>query len=248
MQCPKCGFEQEEGGAECARCGVIFARLAELAEGEEGLYRPAPKPPAEPAFRWQELLFEEAGELTPAKFWGRAALFAVLVVWGGRLAFSSLASNRVGESFLHLVNLPFHEAGHVIFGFLGDFLHTLGGTLGQLLIPAICLGTLLLRQRDPFGASVALWWLGENFLDIGPYVADARAGRLMLLGGVTGRDAPGYHDWENLLGRLHLLDWDERLGALSYNFGRLVMLAALLWAAELLSRQWRELRRSQAGD
>lgn len=27
MKCPKCGFEQSETNAECARCGVIFAKL-----------------------------------------------------------------------------------------------------------------------------------------------------------------------------------------------------------------------------
>lgn len=30
MICPKCGFEQPDDHAECARCGVLFARLAEI--------------------------------------------------------------------------------------------------------------------------------------------------------------------------------------------------------------------------
>ena len=32
---------------------------------------------------------------------------------------------------------------------------------------------LLLQSRDAFGASVAGWWLGQNFLDIAPYIGDA---------------------------------------------------------------------------
>jgi hypothetical protein len=36
VQCPKCGFEQE-GGAECNRCGVIFARASQP-------QRPPPEP------------------------------------------------------------------------------------------------------------------------------------------------------------------------------------------------------------
>ncbi len=99
-----------------------------------------------------------------------------------------------------------------------------------------------MRTRDPFGASVALWWLAENFMDIGPYIADASSGRLLLLGGVTGRDVPGYHDWENILGDLSLLAYDRRLGFLSYAFGRLLMIAALVWGGWLLARQRRELK------
>ena len=45
----------------------------------------------------------------------------------------------------------------------------LGGTLGQLLVPLICMLTLLLKARDPFGAAVCFWWFGENFLDIASY-------------------------------------------------------------------------------
>ncbi|MFC1852057.1 hypothetical protein ACFL27_17830 [candidate division CSSED10-310 bacterium] len=41
MKCPKCGFEQIEGGTECVRCGIIFARLSSLKE-KSALTRPAP--------------------------------------------------------------------------------------------------------------------------------------------------------------------------------------------------------------
>jgi hypothetical protein len=64
------------------------------------------------------------------------------------------------------------------FANFGSFLGSLGGTLGQLLMPAICLWVLLVKTRDTFGAAVALWWFGENFLDIAPYIDDARAGQL----------------------------------------------------------------------
>lgn len=190
----------------------------------------------------RELLLEEDREADPVRFWGRAALYAFLFLWGWRFILSSVAASYAAESFLHMVNLPFHEAGHLFFSPFGDFVRALGGTLGQLLIPAICLATFLLRSRDPFGASVALWWLAENFMDIGPYIADARSGELLLLGGVTGRDVPGYHDWENVLGDLNLLRYDRVLGALSYDLGRLLMLAAFVWGGWILARQWRELR------
>ena len=249
MLCPKCQFEQPDG-PECVRCGVLFSRLAE-AQGTGGrMYRPVPavavaETPA--AEEWKALLFEEEDDSAdPVRFWGRAALYAILFLWSWRFLLSSVEENYVGESFLHWINLPCHEAGHVLLGFFGDFIRALGGTLGQLLIPAICVGAFLLKNRDPFGASVALWWLGESFMDIGPYIADARSGQLLLLGGVTGRDVPGYHDWENVLGDLNLLQYDQTLGALSYAFGRILMVAALAWGGWLLARERRRLARKES--
>lgn len=246
MICPKCQFAQADGGAECPRCGIVFARHVEHVEHRAAAAIAAVPEPREGA-DWRQLLLQEEREPDPARFWGRAALYAFLFVWGWRFILSSVAGNYVAESFLHMVNLPFHEAGHVFFGPCGDFLRALGGTLGQLLIPAICLGTFLLKTRDPFAASVALWWLGESCMDIGPYIADARSGELLLLGGVTGRDVPGYHDWENVLGDLNLLQYDRALGALAYDCGRLLMLAAFVWGGALLLRQRRELQASRTG-
>ncbi len=149
---------------------------------------------------------------------GRAALYLVLLIWGGRLMTSSIQSNYVGESFLHLINLPFHEAGHVIFSLFGRFLQYLGGTLGQWLVPFIVLCAFL-AKGNPFGAAVGLWWLGESFLDIAPYMDDARAGQLMLLGGVTGSEVEDYHDWEVILSSLGWLQYDHLIARISFTIG-----------------------------
>ena len=101
---------------------------------------------------------------------------------GQAFIITPLETNYTGESFLHLINLPFHEAGHLLFIPLGRFMTVLGGTLGQILMPLVCLGTFLIKTRDLFGASVALWWTAESFMDIAPYINDARALDLMLLG------------------------------------------------------------------
>jgi len=102
---------------------------------------------------------------------------------------------------MHLVNLPFHEGGHVVFSFFGSRLLTsLGGSLMQLIIPLTCAAVLLFRTRDPFGAALAVWWLGESFVDLAPYIADARALSLTLLGGGTGATTPyGFHYWNFIL-------------------------------------------------
>jgi hypothetical protein len=161
---------------------------------------------------------------------GKALLLLLLGIWSVKVLFASIESNAVGESFMHLVNLPFHEAGHIIFMPLGRFMQVLGGTLAQLLMPAICLGVLLIRTRDAFGAAVAQWWLAQSFMDIAPYINDARALKLILLGGVTGRDVPDYHDWEYILRTLGMLSMDHALAWLAQGIGIMLMIVALLWA------------------
>ena len=169
---------------------------------------------------------------------GRTAVFLLLVWWGCKFIVTPLETNYAGESVLHLINLPFHEAGHLIFIPFGRFMMFLGGSLGQLLMPIICLGTFLVKTRDPFGASVSLWWTAQNFMDIAPYIHDARAMDLMLLGGVTGKETDG-HDWNNLLTMLGWLEYDHRLAHLSHNFGIALMVVSFVWGGWLLLRHYR---------
>ncbi|MCX5796061.1 MAG: hypothetical protein NTY77_11250 [Elusimicrobia bacterium] len=103
-------------------------------------------------------------------------------------------------------DLVVHEAGHPVFGLLGSrWLGFAGGTLLQLLMPLLFYFSFL-RQRQPKSADFCIFWFATNFLGIGPYMADARAQVLPLIGG-------GEHDWTYLLGSLGLLRCDARLGA-----------------------------------
>jgi hypothetical protein len=49
MQCPKCGAPHDAGDAECRRCGVVFAKLAQRAgiPDAEPAAVAAPAPPVE---------------------------------------------------------------------------------------------------------------------------------------------------------------------------------------------------------
>lgn len=238
--CPKCLAERLKEATECARCGIIFAKY------QPGLARAQRLPPSNSIIRsrWfltgKEWLIESDLTTETMTFYGRAAVFLVMVWWGWKFIVTPLETNYTGESFLHLINLPFHEAGHVIFMPLGRFMTILGGTLGQILMPVICLGTFLVKTRDPFGATVALWWTAESMMDIAPYINDARALDLMLIGGVTGKETDG-HDWNNILTMLNLLEWDHRLAHLTYNIGILLMFGSFLWGGTLLLRHYRRL-------
>jgi hypothetical protein len=185
-------------------------------------------------------LIESDAATDSATLVGRAMVFLFLVWWGRTFIFTPLETNYTGESFLHLINLPFHEAGHLIFMPLGRFMMFLGGSLGQILMPVTCLLTFLIKTRDPFGASVSLWWTAENFMDIAPYINDARTLDLMLLGGVTGKETDG-HDWNNILTMLGWLHYDHRIAHLSYNVGILLMLVSFVWGGVILWRHFRRL-------
>jgi hypothetical protein len=173
-------------------------------------------------------------------FAGRGVLFLLLLWWGKTFILTPLETNYTGESFFHLINLPFHEAGHFLFMPLGRFMMILGGSLGQILMPLVCLVAFLVKTRDPFGASVVLWWMAESLMDLAPYINDARALDLMLLGGVTGKETDG-HDWNNILTLLGWLEYDHRLAHLAYNAGIVLMLASLAWGGLLLLKQYRRL-------
>ena len=73
----------------------------------------------------------------------------------------------------------------------------------QLLVPALFLGYFW-RRDDRHAATVMMWWIAQNLWNIYPYIADARAEALPLVGG-------GEHDWAYLLGRLGLLRADRTI-------------------------------------
>jgi hypothetical protein len=159
----------------------------------------------------------------------RWLLVALLGWWTVRFVAHPLDAGVVNGSFLHLVNLPFHEAGHVLFAPFGALLMALGGSLLQVMVPVACTVALLQRQ-DAFGAWVCGWWAGQNLIDLAPYIADARALQLVLLGGMTGAEVEG-HDWEFILQSLGWLHLDRRIALTAHIFGSLAMASAVAGAA-----------------
>lgn len=247
MRCPRCGFDQSDGGTECSRCGIVFLKYltkrktsAEeiLTESEPVFSAGEHNGPEETPGYYRELFFYVNPDVGIFNLLGRSLLLLVLFSCGLKFIFSSIESNYSGESFLHLINLPFHEAGHILFRMFGQFMMTAGGSLTQLLVPLICLLTFILKTRDTFGASVSLWWMGENLIDLAPYINDARDLKLILLGDVTGKDVDDYHDWEFILRKLGLLEYDHLLAKVSHALGALLMICAVFWGGYLLLKQF----------
>lgn len=127
--------------------------------------------------------------------------------------------------FLDGVNLAFHEAGHLFFSPFGQFLHVLGGTLGQLIVPGVCIVEFL-REDKPFEAAVCTVWLGESTLYMATYMADAQAQLLPLVGG-------GMHDWHWLLTRMGLLADCRLLGGIAHVLGSAIAVLGLALALRL---------------
>jgi hypothetical protein len=94
---------------------------------------------------WPGLLLPGPGEPNPWSLASCAVLVALFARWTLGFLRHGMDPRYLMGSFLHLVHLPFHEAG-------------------------------------------------QSLMDLAPYVADARALRLPLLGGRTGAEVEG-HDW-----------------------------------------------------
>ncbi len=152
-------------------------------------------------------------------------IFWIFLIYYSLRFFSFGINTAVMNDFLHGPDLIFHEAGHVIFSPFGDFIMILGGSLGQCLIPIIVIYTFLFKEKNPFGASIGLWWLGQNLTDVALYISDASTRSLPLIGGMS-EEA---HDWGNLLTMTGLLRYDFTFGIITHYIGMSLMILALIW-------------------
>jgi hypothetical protein len=146
------------------------------------------------------------------------------------------------------IDLAIHEFGHMLFmpfgiPLLGRTMVILGGSLTQVAFPLLFVGYFLRkredgRRRDVFAATVCLWWSAINLLDVAIYCADSRAGELMLLDGLTGKESDG-HDWYNLLTGWGLLEQDTVIARWMRAVAALVCIVSIalaVWSA-LTSRR-----------
>lgn len=249
MECPNCGFRTTQQSDECLKCGVIFSKFREKTAGDNR--KKSPGEPSKPQDTTVDdgdghfisrLLFYVQPRIDPMSFGFRVFFFLVFLIWGLKFIFTPYQTNYTGESIWHLINLPFHEAGHIFFRPFGRFMTSFGGSLSQILMPLVCLCVFLVKTRDTFAAAFCLWWMGESFMDLAPYIDDARTLTLPLLGGNTGQTSPyGFHDWEFILTETGLLRFDHALASFSYTLGSLLMIMAFAWWGYVLYKQYRNL-------
>src|SRR5438309_8047992 len=99
-----------------------------------------------------ETLLPQPDAVSRTEWLGRCATLVAFTAWSlWIMRDTHVRDGSLGSNFLHLVLLPFHEAGHVIFRPFGTFIMILGGSLGQLLMPIVAGVALLVQRRDAFG-------------------------------------------------------------------------------------------------
>lgn len=237
--CPKCGHAplpaDQAPPAACPACGLVLAKFGATPVRmlqEDGAKPLDDVPAASLLAHW---LFHVPDRIASTYWYARAATLVALALW--TVAILHGIDVRTGEfgssGFLHLVILPFHEAGHVLFRPFGEFVTILGGTLGQHLMPIVLGVALLVKRRDPFGAALFFWLLGFSVIDMAIYMYDAFDPQLLLLGGRTGADSDR-HDWMNIFGDLGLMTRARPIGLFFGVVGKAMMCAGLAWAAYMV--------------
>jgi len=137
------------------------------------------------------------------------------------------ASSPASWHFIDNADLIIHEAGHVVFSIFGEFIYILGGSLMQVLLPGVFVGYFVFKNQY-YSASILLYWVAVNLINVSVYAGDAVRMQLPLLGG----DRDG-HDWNQLLFRTGLLHHTAAISAAIFWSGIAVMAIALVWGLYL---------------
>jgi hypothetical protein len=168
--------------------------------------------------RWTTGFFTDAAGWARGRWWQWRVPLLLYLAWDGR---RHLTDPEAGGLFAG-ITFGVHELGHLLFGFLGEFMAVAGGSLNQILIPVATV-VLFYHYRDFFGIAGAGAWLASSLLDLARYIGDARAFNLDLVG--FGEDS--VHDWAWLLGRLGGLQYDTRIAGLTRGCAVLVLFVSL---------------------
>lgn len=126
-------------------------------------------------------------------------IFAILL----SIYFLWIAYDPMQGSFLDNVDLPIHEFGHLLFRILGEFMGIAGGSLFQVIFPAVYVGYFV-WQRSFYSAAIISLWVGQSILNVWVYAADAVVMQLVLTSGSTGAEG-SFHDWNYMLTHFGLL-------------------------------------------
>ena len=151
--------------------------------------------------------------------------------------FLSIAYDPMAGCFLDIVDLPIHETGHLLFRPFGEFMTIAGGSLFQVIMPAIFVGYFV-HQHSYYSAAVAMLWVGQSLINVYIYAADAVVMQLVLTSGFTGSEG-SFHDWNYMLTRLGLIDSTKTVAGIIRMLGTFTIIAAgalsvyfSLWADE----------------
>jgi hypothetical protein len=140
------------------------------------------------------------------------------------LYFLYCATDVAQWHFIDNVNLLVHEGGHIVFMPFGQFMYVFGGSLMQVLLPALFVIYFYWR-KEFYSASLVLFWVGENLINVSNYAADALKMQLPLL---FGDDS--IHDWNWLLFETHQLRHTNGIALTLRRIGILIIIISSGWS------------------
>lgn len=146
------------------------------------------------------------------------------------LYFLSCAYDPYQWHLIDGVNLVIHEAGHIIFSPFGEFMMIAGGSLFQVIMPALFVGYFW-YHRKYYSAALVLFWVGESILNVSVYAGDSVALQLPLLGGQD-----SVHDWNYLLTSLGLLPATAKVAGTIRMLGTVIIALAAFGSIKFAKR------------
>jgi hypothetical protein len=137
-----------------------------------------------------------------------------------------IAYDPMQGSFLDNVDLPIHETGHLLFRPFGEFMMVAGGSLFQVIFPAVFLGYFVWQEKY-YSAAIVLFWVSQSVLNVFVYAADAVVMQLVLTSGLTGSEG-SFHDWNYLLTATGLISSTKTVAGIIRLFGTLAIIGAVV--------------------
>jgi hypothetical protein len=166
----------------------------------------------------------------------RAEFYAWLVFYGLLLLY--LARHFAQLTLLDNLHLPIHEAGHLLFSYFGETLHLWGGTILQLLIPALLVLYFASQGQLP-AVTFSAFAFFHSLSGVATYMSDA-IGRELSLVTVGGEADPSDHDWYNIFTQLGVLLDAVKIGSFTRWIAWCGLLGTIGWFCWRYRRQIQE--------
>lgn len=145
-------------------------------------------------------------------------------------------SDPYKHGFMHLINFPIHEIGHVLFGcgYFGKFICVAGGSIFQIIVPIFFCGYFFTHEQNyfftheqKFSAALTLFWVGNNFFDVAVYADDAIFMELPLWS-FSGNEGTTIHDWNYLLTETSMIPHTHLIAGIIRAIGVIITIAAII--------------------
>jgi len=130
-------------------------------------------------------------------------------------------------TLLDNIHLPIHEGGHLLFSYFGQTLQLWGGTILQLLVPALLAWYFAVQAQLP-GTVFCSFAFFHSLNGVATYMSDAIARQLPLVtvGAVADESD---HDWFNIFSRLGVLPHAVQIGSVTRFVAWCGLLGTVLW-------------------